>query len=56
MFIVKALVALVIGAIVYVVIKPIAIHFNFDIIWAYIIAVICAFAYYFGAPELPWKH
>lgn len=53
MFIIRLLIALVIGAVVYVVVRPIVTHFSFDVIWAYIVAVIAAALYYFAAPELP---
>lgn len=55
MFIVKALVALVIAAIVYAILKPICTHFGIDIIWDYIVAVIVALSYFFAAPDLPWN-
>lgn len=55
MFIVKILIALVIGAIVYAVVKPILTHFGIDSIWGYILAVIAAGTYYFAAPDTLWR-
>lgn len=55
MFIVKALIALVVAAIVYAILKPICTHFGVEVIWDYIVSAAVGLAYYFGAPEFPWK-
>lgn len=54
MLLVKALIALVLGAIIYVILRPILAHFNIDVIWGYIVAVIVALGYFFAGPDTPW--
>lgn len=54
MFIIKLLVALVIGAIVYAILKPICVHFGIDVVWDYIVSIIVAGTYFFSGPEF-WK-
>lgn len=52
MILVKALIALVIAAVVYAIGAYILRHFGIDVIWAFIVAAIAGLWYFFSGPEV----
>lgn len=50
--ILKALIALVVGAVGYAVARFVCIHFGIDIFWAMLIGVIVGLVYFFSGPEI----
>lgn len=53
MVLVKALIALVIGAVVALISEVVCRHFNIDPFWGWLIGVIAGLIYFFSGPEHP---
>lgn len=53
MIIVKALIALIIGAVIAAIAEAICRHFSIDQFWGWLVGVAAALLYFFGAPDIP---
>lgn len=53
MIFVKAIIALIIGAIIAAIAEVVCRHFNIDTFWGWLVGVAAALLYFFGGPDIP---